>query len=500
MFKKYIDIPKYTTFNEIIEKQYTLSATQYKKFFIPNKTQLTVGDFLYRELEREDLGREVGSENYIDNSDYIFIKTKALQKETFLLDENKESLQPITNISFYNMNLKKGDIIISKDSNVGEIAILDKDYPNAMLCGAIYKLPIVKNKYYILAFIKSEMFRCQIDFLVPRGSTIRHGKTKFLECKVPMPNKNSEEVIRYVEVLMQSIINKEIEIKEKHKKIMDEIDKELLNNQNAKNEFSYSVPTIKEIMSLDRMDSCLYTKEFKQKEFIITNYINGTSTIYDLGFNISRGQNLQVSNIGKSVQTDKCMEGYYKLILPKYLSKYGTVTTDSYLGNKNNLKTLKVGDIIFGAEGNEKGRSLAIIEEQEMAITNIHGITLKQNGHDLTKGIFIKLFLDYLRNKGMIDSYAVGGNGGSLAIKYWNFLKFPNFREEKEREIIELYHNSHINYDTSKCTLDNFLRYDIEFNKIAGIYELDKTMKYLRKKLNVVLDKIAEDKDIKIEF
>lgn len=35
------------------------------------------------------------------------------------------------------MNLKEGDIIISKDSNIGEIVILDKDYPNYMLC----KLP-----------------------------------------------------------------------------------------------------------------------------------------------------------------------------------------------------------------------------------------------------------------------------------------------------------------------------------------------------------------------
>lgn len=399
------------------------------------------------------------------------------------MDENKESLQKITKLNFINMNLKKGDIIISKDSNVGEIAILDKDYPNAMLCGAIYKLPVTKNKYYLLAFIKNDIFRCQIDFLVPRGSTIRHGKTKFLECKIPIP-----------------IINKEIEIKQKHKKILDEIEKELIDNQRKENKFSYSLPTINEIMNLDRMDSCLYSEEFKRKEFIITNYINGTSTIYDLGFDISRGQNLQVSNIGKSIQISNYCEGYYKLILPKYLSKYGTVTTNSYLGNKNKLKTLKVGDIIFGAEGNEKGRSLAIIENQEMAITNIHGITLKQGEHDIIKGIFVKLFLDYLRNKGMIDAYAVGGNGGSLAIKYWNFLRFPNFTEDKEKEIVRLYHNSDFQYDASECSMDNFLDYDVKFNKVAGIYELDKSMKYLKNKLNMVLDNIANDKEIEIIF
>lgn len=96
-------------------------------------------------------------------------------------------------------------MLISKDSNVGEIAILDKDYPNTMLCGGIYKLPVIKNKYYLLAFIKSELFRQQIDFLVPRGSTIRHGKTKFLDCLIPMPNKNRKETILYIELLMQAI-------------------------------------------------------------------------------------------------------------------------------------------------------------------------------------------------------------------------------------------------------------------------------------------------------
>ena len=57
--------------------------------------------------------------------------------------------------------------------------------------------------------------------------------------------------------------------------------------------------------------------------------------------------------------------GYYTLILPKFLSVYGTAFTKEYLGNPNDLKVLKKGDIIFGAEGNEKGMSLAIVEEQE---------------------------------------------------------------------------------------------------------------------------------------
>lgn len=60
-------------------------------------------------------------------------------------------------------------------------------------------------------------------------------------------------------------------------------------------------------------------------------------------------------------------------------------------------------------EGNEKGRSLVVIESMDRTITNIHGITLNQESHNMSKGIFVKLFLDYLRNQGMIDAYAVGG-------------------------------------------------------------------------------------------
>lgn len=48
-------------------------------------------------------------------------------------------------------------------------------------------------------------------------------------------------------------------------------------------------------------------------------------------------------------------------MLPKFLSKYGTVDKVEYLGNPNSLKTLKKGDLIFGAEGFEKGRSIVII-------------------------------------------------------------------------------------------------------------------------------------------
>jgi type I restriction enzyme S subunit len=499
MSNAYIKIPNSISFNSIIEKDYTLSSSQYMDLIIPNVNFLFVKDFLKRDLQRKDLGVEVGSLNYIGQSTHYFVRTKALQAHSFLPEITSETALPIMPNSFVKMNLKQGDLLISKDSNIDEIVILDKDYPNFMLSGAIYKLPVTEKKYYLLAFIKHNIFREQLDFMVPKGATIRHAKTMFLDCKIPIPNVDAENVINFVESLTQAIINKEKLIKERHETILKAIETELLENQKA-NKFSFELPRINELEEVGRLDTNLYREHYKNVVFKIQNYKNGSQTISDLGFSLSRGQNLQVSNIGESVYSKKQYSNFYTLMLPKFLSKYGTVDKIEYLGNQNDLKTLQKGDLIFGAEGFEKGRSIVIIEELSRVITNIHGITIQQKEHDVNKAIFVKCCLDYLRNKGLIDLYAVGGNGGSLAQKYWEIIPFPKFDKTKQDEIAKLYHNVEIDYYTDTFTLPNFLTKDNEYNEQAGIYELDKTAKQLKEILNKTIDNIINDDEIYIRF
>lgn len=498
MKKNFIDIPHYTTINEIVDKNFTLSATQFKIFCIDNDNQVFVRDLLDRGLNSSDKGNDPGTEAYVDNSDYVFVKTKSLQKDTYLLDESKDAKQNISPKFFISSNLKKGDILISHDSNVGEIAILDKDYSNAMLCGGIYKLPITKNKYYFLAFAKSELFRQQIDFLVPRGATIRHGKKKFLECKIPFPKKNVENTIEYVETLMKAILNKEISIRKKYNEFIEIIDNELKNNQKEKS-YVYNLPTIKEIEKLDRMDSSLYSNKFKRKEFLLKNYRNGYSTITDLGFNFVRGNNLAVSCIGNSIYSNEYKNGFYTLILPKNLSKYGTLSKIEYLGNKSKMVKLQKGAIVFGAEGNKKGRSWVVLDDINETVTNFHGLTLYHDGNDFVKSIFIKEFLDYFRSKGMIDDYATGGNGGSLSIKYWSVIPFPNFPRDIEEKMTSKYYTN-VEYNVSSLDINSFIEYDNIFNEKNGIIDIDKSMKYLQDKLDKVIADISDDKKIDIVF
>ncbi|MBN1795431.1 MAG: hypothetical protein JW804_02045 [Sedimentisphaerales bacterium] len=496
---RYTVVPKEISSSEIMNKGFSFSSAQYKRINISNTNCIFVRDFLSRNLRNSDLGSEVGSVNYIDYSPKFFFRTKGLQEYSLLPDINSESVTPVNPKAFINHELKEGDVIISKDSNIGEVIILDIDYPDWMLSGALYKLPIKKWKYYLLTFMKHKCFREQLDFMVPKSATIRHAKSMFLDCKVPLPNKNQDQVIKYVEELTKALINKEKKIKSNHQQIHQIIKTEIEENQKSK-KFQYEFPSLDDLKYSERMDTSVFTPYFKCEEFKIKNYKNEYSSIEHLDFGSSRGQNLQISNIGESIYSDRYHKGFYTLMLPKHLSKYGTVNEVEYLGNRRDLKILKKGDLIFGAEGFEKGRSIVILDERGRTITNIHGITLHHKEGNIQLSIFVKCFLDYLRNIGLLDRYAVGGNGGSLAMKYWSVIPYPNFPDNKQKETAKLYHNPQAILDTSRLTIDNFVQLDNTFNQKAGITELDETAKKIKARLEEVIDQIVKGQSVDIDF
>ncbi|PJA47006.1 hypothetical protein CO172_03230, partial [Candidatus Uhrbacteria bacterium CG_4_9_14_3_um_filter_36_7] len=216
-------------------------------------------ELLDRPLKPSDKGIEVGSQSYITHSPFQFIRTKGLQPESFLPSFSPESVVPVLPTSFKKIGLKEGDVLISKDSNIGEVIILDRDYPQHMISGGIYRLPITKQKYYIFGLLKSEFFKTQLLFLVSRGTTIKHAKTLFLDCEIPFPNqKNKDEVIKHIESLVLSIIAQEKSVKEKSELLNQLIEKELANQKS--NTFHYEYPTLKKIGENSRLDTGTYSK------------------------------------------------------------------------------------------------------------------------------------------------------------------------------------------------------------------------------------------------
>lgn len=499
MSNKYIQVPESISFNSITNKGYTLSSSQYMDLMMPNDNYKFVKDFLFRDLKRSDLGNEVGSINYIKQSPFYFLRTKSLQSYSFLPDITPASALPVMPNEFINQDLKEGDLLISKDSNIGEIIILDQDYSNYMTSSAIYKLPVKKDKYYLLAFVKHRLFREQLDFMVPKGATIRHAKTKFLDCKIPIPKKDTEKVMKYVSVLTEAIINKEKLIKQRHKEIISTIEREILNNQ-KKNNFQFTFPHLSDLEKYERLDTSLYSENFSFWNFKVKNYKNGSVNLIERGFDWARGTSLEKKSIKNRIDSNKYLKGFTELILPTNISQYGFVEKQQFIGTSSKLKTIKQGDIIFGGEGFGKGRTYVIIEDSINVVTNYHGIRIYNLNNNLTESIFIRCFLAFWREKGIIDHIGVGGSGGHCSPSYFHLIETPKFQDSKQKEIAKLYHNSKVENKTYKATLDNYLLLDNVFNEEAGIYELDRSAKELKERLNQIIDQIANDKKIEIIF
>jgi len=496
---EYIQVPKAITYKELVKKG-SLSPSSYRNIVIKNNNVKKIKELL---SEDPTLGKEVGSFAYVTKSNFYFIRTKALQSSYFLPELNDtECAVPILPTSFKNFNLRKGDILLSKDANVGDVAYLNNDMPNFMISSGIVRLRFPEDiRYYVLGFMKHKFFKDQIDLMIPRGATIRHAKTLWLNALIPFPNQeNKDEVIKFVSLLVKAIIRKEDEIRRKYREAMNLIDKELKENQKP-NRFCYSFPTLKDLRETNRLDVGIFCEDYKRKQFIIENYANGAKNIFDFGFDLKRGQNLQVSQIGESIYAEEYKPNFYRLIRPLNLSNYGTVVKYEYLGNPRKLQVLNKGDIIFSAEGTI-GKFYVFLDDDNKTITNIHGITIfkKDNTGDIVESVFLALFLGYLRWIGIFDYISVGGQGGSLAKEYWEYyIKIPNFPRNKKEEIAKYYYNP-VKYDLSKLNIANFEEEDIKVTNQAGIWQLDKQIKQIKQKLDDIIHKIIMDDTIDISF
>jgi type I restriction enzyme S subunit len=499
MNNNYIRTPESISIKTIKGKGFTLSSSQYVDLIMPNKNYKLVKDFLFRPLKRNDLGMEVGSLNYINRSPFYFLRTKAFQSYSFLPEITSESALPIMPSTFIKQNLKEGDLLISKDSNIGEVVILDKDYQNFMTSGAIYKLPVNKYKYYLLAFIKHQIFREQLDFMVPKGATIRHAKTMFLNCKIPIPNKNTAKTMQFVEVLTKAIINKEKQIQQNHTKIIELIKLELANNQKSKN-FRFNFPSLNELELNNRLDATYYSEKHKSLIFPTLNYKNGYLPLSEQGLDLKPGPSLEIKLLGTRIDSNKYIKSFYRLVTPKQILNYGIVKNYEYIGTSKKIPTIQYGDILFGESGT--GRCLVYLDENDNTINNAHAHILRpiKGKCSLTKAITVRCIMQYYKEIGIIDCITVGGSGGHLSPSYFDRVYIPTFPDEIQGKMASLYHKPNIKYNVEKCTLDNFLEADSKYNKIAGINELDKTAKQLKTKLDLIIDNIVNDKPVKIDF
>lgn len=468
----YIKPPDEVSYEQVMECDYVLAPSSLGYVPIKNKNVKPLKSL----ISSKDKGMEIGSFAYISNSNKFFIRTKALnQKSWIIYSKGKQGIIPINPLYFKKYSLEKGDIIICKDSNIGECVFIsdDKYKENYMISGGMIRLKINQDKYYVFSVMKSDFFKEQLISLVARGSTIKHAKDLYLDCLIPFPNgKNSKIIKDKIEAYAKEIILIENQIIIKNDLIMSIIDKELENNQ-KKSMFNYDYPDLGEVKKSYRLDASIYAEDYLKRSFAVKNYFNGFSNLKSLGFKVKRGSSLEIKGLGIRLDSKIPKSGFYTLIIPRNISEYGTIEKFLYIGSHKKLNTIEKGDILFGGEGFGKGRTFVVCEDMDNVALNYHAIRIFKDQIDLVESIFVKCFISYWRSMGMIDYIGVGGSGGHLAPEYFHYLLIPNFPKNKKQQIAKLY------YDTE--------------GKELGIFQLDKRNKGLKKEIKFLIDLIIND-------
>lgn len=479
--------PIITTFKSIKKKHCLLSSSLHKQINVANDNNSTLGSLLSRGLCRKDLGKEVGSINYVNRSNFFFIKTKALQSYSFLPILNSESTESIMPQSFINHNLKAGDIILSKDGNIGEAVILDKDYPNHMLSGALYKLPLNDfDKYYILSFIKHPYFREQLDRIVPKGATLRHAGTKFLNCNIPYPIKNKQAIIDYVSYVMRKVIDLEIETKKRKCEIDDFIESELTKNQISSNNYKFTHATYKKVSVCKRLDTGIYSDTFQRINHLLDNYRYGV-------FHIEKGK-IKSGNTPKIRDISKYSEGSIRWVTPTNCSDYGYIQNHEKITalKKNNLNenaVLLINRTSKGGKGEYVGIGTFYDYESYGKGHHNQGI-YRIIGYDKKILVFMTSFMNTRMMRKYCSMLCVGSKMKEIKSDQFLTIPIPKFQKEELDKVYSLFYS-----DGFGNNIDNILSLQ---PRNIGLFHLNKAKETLIKHLNSVLEMIIDNIELKI--
>lgn len=493
--KRYIGIPEKISYENVEENYHKLSSNAYKRLLMKNTNYKTLGEL----LELYQSGKEVGSLAYTENSLFKFIRTKAIDTNLFCLDFSKQGAFEFIKPDFYKtyfrefMDLKMGDILFVTGGNVGEVAFIEKDYSNIIFSSHIIKLKTLENPYYLFTMLKHDVCKEQVN-LSPIGAIKGLDTFKvdyLLDCKIPFPNHNAEQSIKFIEILTKSIIKKEALIKTKHEAILRLIENELLTHQ-LPYSFSYSYPTLEELKISGRLDTGIYSEEFKSIEFLIKNYKNGV--FYLDKDNIRSGSTPQIRRIGK----DKFLK--YQWITPSHCNDYGTIEElerINFIGEPN----LTQDCILLGRRGSGFDCAKGMFYDFSTFGYGHHSEGYYQICNFSTEQlIVIMCFLNSALMRKYCDYISLGATMKAITVELLQQIPFPNFPQNIQEKIAMLYHNPHLNLDYKGFNLENFTELDNEFCNKAGIYDLDKSIKHLKEILNSSIDKIIDDEKVHIAF
>src|ERR1700730_3470672 len=302
------------------------------------------------------------------------------------------------------------------------------------------------------------------------------------------------QVCKYVTVLARVISEKERAIRDRNDKILALINDELAAGQSPAT-FTYTHPTLSDMLRRTRFDAAIYSQEYKSKIWLRTNYTRGCDTPTTAGFIIKPGPSLEIKILHTRIDSDTPKPGYYSLLIPANISEYGTMNKITWLGTAKKLPLLEKGDILFGEAGFGKGRTVVLVDGIDRATTNAHGLYARRSDGDLAQSIFFRCIFHWYRSVRLIDLMAVGGSGGHFSPEYFDSLLIPRLPDDLKARIVKIYHSPAPQALVSP-DLASFVEYHRGRNTGLGIWELGQEMKMLQTELLFVQERIIQGKSV----
>ncbi|WP_299546385.1 hypothetical protein [uncultured Helicobacter sp.] len=487
----YIDIPQEISFKEVLENGCNLSSNAYKylttekiKQALSKKYENLLQDFY--SLDGYAFSSNIFTAN--SNNALPLIQISNVNQSDFYISTQFNRFIPKIHIK-EKFLLNKPCVLLSLTGgeNQGNISAFYKGNETFLLNQRVSAYFHKSNEssflYLFLAFTKHQFFKSQMQ---GKGGIQKNIITSDKE-KLYIPKITDKKFLDFIETLTKSIIKKESLIKQRHKAILNTIEKELLENQ-LPNTFSYTYPTIEELQESTRLDTGIYCEEFKRLDFMIKNYKNGVFYI-DKG-KIKSGSTPKTRFIGK----DKFLK--YQWITPSHCSDYGTIKEEeriNFIGKPNLTQ-----DCILITNATSKGKRgeyvgiATFYDYSDFGKAQYNQQLYKLTDKNTTKLLFILCFLNCKLIREMCSYLCVGSKMKGMKIEHFLQIPFPNFPTKLQEQIAKLYHNE--NAKLPDPLSKNFTQDDEEFCNEAGIYELDLSIKQLKNLVNDVINNIVNDK------
>lgn len=474
-----------------LNKNISFSFIDYRRKNYEHNNESSVSLPLNKIVSDYFKGEEIGSDMYMSQSPFRFLRTGEISDSSLLLDfSTVQNCLPVRNLK----QPKKGDILIVKDSKdlLGNVAFYNEDNSSGTdyVSAGIIDIDIKNeyDKFYVLGMLKYGDFKEFVDTNTPGGATMRHAKMIALEYPVKFPTKNDgeidEDLVLRVSNRVKNIINKEHEILKKYETNNILIETELEKNSESINSFKI---TRNEIFASTRLDTGVFNKEYKEIMNSILKYSNGYMYI--------DAENLK----GGNTPTDRVVNperitNTVNWVRPTDITDFGYYNANNRIrfeGNKNLQK-----DALLFINRTSKGKLGRFV-----GISSFYDYSIYGEGHhnqglyryedqDKEALIYIGAILNSKPYRKLCGWISKGSKMKEMRIEDFLSLPIPKIQGEIKENIVNNYYKmiDYMEPDTS-----SYLEYNYKRNKELGIFQLNFEINLLKKDLTKMLAKISVD-------